>query len=100
MCGASTEPHIVPFRGAYLRLRGEEAMAVRGNVYPVADPRLPFLGIHLTRALNGDLLIGPTALMVPARRAGAGLAETARELMSTLTWPGAWRLAGDRKSVV
>ena len=93
MCGAPAEPRIVPFRGSYLRLRGEPAMAVRANIYPVADPRLPFLGIHLTRALNGDLLIGPTALMVAARRAGAGLMEAAQDLTSTIGWPGTWRLA-------
>jgi 2-hydroxyglutarate dehydrogenase len=66
---------------------------VRANVYPVPDPDLPFLGLHLTRDLGGDLLIGPTALMVPARRRGAGLPETARDLRDTIAWPGTWRLA-------
>jgi len=92
-CGAPREPRIVPFRGAYLRLRGAGAVAVRGNVYPLPDPALPFLGVHLTRTLGGDLLVGPTALMVPARRLGAGPAEAARDLGETLSWPGTWRLA-------
>ena len=92
-CGAPHEPRIVPFRGAYLRVRGDAAEAVRANVYPVPDPALPFLGVHLTRTLGGDLLIGPTALMVPARRHGAGAWEAARDLGDTLRWPGTWRLA-------
>ena len=92
-CGAPREPRIVPFRGAYLRLHGADAAAVRANVYPLPDPALPFLGVHLTRTLSGDLLVGPTALMVPARRPGAGAAETARDLGETLRWPGTWRLA-------
>ena len=92
-CGAPREPRIVPFRGAYLRLRGADAEMVRANVYPLPDPALPFLGVHLTRTLGGDLLVGPTALMVPARRPGAGAAETARDLGETLGWPGTWRLA-------
>ena len=92
-CGAPREPRIVPFRGSYLRLRGADAAAVRANIYPLPDPALPFLGVHLTRALDGDLLVGPTALMVPARRPGAGVAETVRDLGETLRWPGTWRLA-------
>ena len=92
-CGAPSEPRIVPFRGAYLRLRGAAAEAVRANVYPLPDPALPFLGVHLTRTLGGDLMVGPTALMVPARRAGAGFSETLRDIGETLGWPGTWRLA-------
>jgi 2-hydroxyglutarate dehydrogenase len=93
--GARPDVRIVPFRGAYLTLRRTDL--VRGQIYPVPDPALPFLGVHLTRTLEGDLLIGPTALMVAARRAGAGPAEAARDLRDTLAWPGTWRLAATHR---
>jgi (S)-2-hydroxyglutarate dehydrogenase len=74
--GAPREPRIVPFRGAYLRLRPERRELVRTSVYPVPDPELPFLGPHLTRTIGGEVLLGPTALMA------GGYA-----------YPGSWRLA-------
>jgi (S)-2-hydroxyglutarate dehydrogenase len=76
--GARPDARIVPFRGAYLRLAPERAHLVRGQIYPVPDPALPFLGVHLSRTIGGDVLIGPTALMLPKRAA--------------LRWPGSWRL--------
>jgi L-2-hydroxyglutarate oxidase len=74
--GAPREPRIVPFRGAYLRLRPELRELVRASVYPVPDPELPFLGPHLTRTIGGEVLLGPTAMMVGG-----------------FTYPGSWRLA-------
>jgi 2-hydroxyglutarate dehydrogenase len=73
--GAPDDPRIVPFRGAYGRLRGPAEGLVRGLVYPVADPALPFLGVHLTRHVSGEVTVGPTAL-----------------LTGGLTWPGTWRV--------
>lgn len=90
--GASADPRVVPFRGAYLRLAGA-APRIRGSVYPVPDPALPFLGAHLTRTIGGDVLLGPTALLVGARDAYSARRIRPRDLASTLTWPGAWRLA-------
>ena len=75
--GARPDVRIVPFRGAYLTLRRTDL--VRGQIYPVPDPALPFLGIHLSRTIAGEVLIGPTALLVPQRR--------------SLRWPGTVRLA-------
>jgi L-2-hydroxyglutarate oxidase len=92
-CGAPRDPRIVPFRGAYLRLGPASAALVRGNVYPVPDPRLPFLGAHLTRSLDGRLLIGPSALLAPARDAYRLATLRPRDLAQTLAWPGTWRLA-------
>jgi 2-hydroxyglutarate dehydrogenase len=74
--GADPDPRIVPFRGAYLRLKRPEL--IRGLVYPVPDPRLPFLGVHLTRHVGGGVLAGPTALLAPRAR--------------SLAWPGTWRM--------
>jgi L-2-hydroxyglutarate oxidase len=76
--GAPADPRIVPFRGAYLKLRPERRDLVRALIYPVPDPRLPFLGVHLTRHVDGEVLVGPTALLEPRRE--------------SLSWPGTWRM--------
>jgi 2-hydroxyglutarate dehydrogenase len=65
---------------------------VRGLIYPVPDPRLPFLGVHLTRHLDGDVLIGPTALLAPSRDAYSLANVRRRDLGDTVRWPGTWRL--------
>jgi (S)-2-hydroxyglutarate dehydrogenase len=74
--GARPDVRIVPFRGSYLTLTDPEL--VRGQIYPVPDPALPFLGVHLSRTVGGDVLVGPTALLVPRR--------------APLRWPGTWRV--------
>lgn len=76
--GADPDPRIVPFRGAYLRLRPERRALVRGLIYPVPDPSLPFLGVHLTPQIGGEVLVGPTALLLPTWRG--------------LGWPGSRRM--------
>ncbi|MEZ0293573.1 MAG: L-2-hydroxyglutarate oxidase [Solirubrobacteraceae bacterium] len=93
LAGADPDPRIVPFRGAYLRLKPERARLVRGLIYPVPDPSLPFLGVHLTRHIDGQVLIGPTALLAPARDAYALRTVKREDLGETLRWPGTWRLA-------
>ena len=90
--GAGPDPRIVPFRGAYLRLRPERSHLVRSLIYPVPDPSLPFLGVHLTKHVDGDVLVGPTALMAGARDAyRLGLVRR-RDIAETLGWPGTWRM--------
>ena len=78
--GARPDVRIVPFRGSYLRLKRPEL--VRGQIYPVPDPALPFLGVHLSRTIGGEVLIGPTALLAPAHV----------DLRATLRWPGTARV--------
>jgi L-2-hydroxyglutarate oxidase len=90
--GASADPRIVPFRGAYLRLAPERRHLVRSLIYPVPDPALPFLGVHLTKHIDGEVLIGPTALMVGARDAYRLATVHRRDLRDTLAWPGTWRM--------
>jgi L-2-hydroxyglutarate oxidase len=90
--GAPADPRIVPFRGAYLRLRPERRDLVRSLIYPVPDPSLPFLGVHLTRHIDGDVLVGPTALMVGARDAYRLRRVRAADVAATLAWPGTWRM--------
>jgi 2-hydroxyglutarate dehydrogenase len=90
--GAQADPRIVPFRGAYLRLKPARADLVRSLIYPVPDPSLPFLGVHLTRHIDGEVLIGPTALLSPARDAYTLTRVRPRDLADTLAWPGSWRM--------
>jgi (S)-2-hydroxyglutarate dehydrogenase len=90
--GAEASPRIVPFRGAYLRLRPARRHLVRTLIYPVPDPALPFLGVHLTRHIDGDVLVGPTALLAPARDAYSLRRVRPRDVASTVSWPGTWRL--------
>jgi 2-hydroxyglutarate dehydrogenase len=90
--GADPDPRIVPFRGAYLRLVPERRHLVRSLIYPTPDPSLPFLGVHLTRHLDGDVLVGPTALIVGARDAYDPRTVRRRDLGETLAWPGTWRM--------
>jgi L-2-hydroxyglutarate oxidase len=92
LAGADPDPRIVPFRGAYLRLVPERRQLVRSLIYPVPDPSLPFLGVHLTKHIDGEVLIGPTALLAGARDAYR-LGKVRRgDLLDTLAWPGSWRM--------
>ena len=93
MAGADPDPRIVPFRGAYLQLRPERRALVRGLIYPVPDPRLPFLGVHLTPRVDGAVLVGPTALLAGARDATRPRLLRAADVHDTLSWPGTWRMA-------
>jgi L-2-hydroxyglutarate oxidase len=86
--GADAEPRIVPFRGSYYRLRPAAQRLVRGLVYPVPDPRYPFLGIHLTRTVNDEVLVGPNAFLGFSRDNYARSAFTWQDVRETLTWPG------------
>jgi L-2-hydroxyglutarate oxidase len=90
--GADPDPRIVPFRGAYLRLVTERRHLVRSLIYPVPDPSLPFLGVHLTRSVNGEVLIGPTALVAGARDAYRLGSVRGQDVFDTLAWPGTWRM--------
>jgi 2-hydroxyglutarate dehydrogenase len=90
--GADPDPRIVPFRGAYLRLTPARRSLVRSLIYPVPDPSLPFLGVHLTRRIDGEVLIGPTALMAGARDAYDLRRVRGEDVRDTLTWPGTWRM--------
>ena len=93
MAGGDADPRIVPFRGAYRVLRPERRSLVRGMIYPVPDPELPFLGVHLTRRIDGEVLIGPSALLAGARDGYALGRVVPDDIRSTLTWPGSYRMA-------
>ena len=85
----SPTTRIVPFRGEYHELRPEAAHLVRGLVYPVPDPRYPFLGVHLTPRIDGQVLVGPNAVLGLAREGyGRRFAVSRRDLLDTLTYGG------------
>ena len=90
--GADADPRIVPFRGGYLKLRPDRRHLVRSLIYPVPDPDLPFLGVHLTKRVDGEILLGPTALVVGALDAYRLRTVRPRDLRATLTWPGSWKM--------
>lgn len=84
---------IVPFRGEYYDLRPERTSLVRGLIYPVPDPRFPFLGVHFTRRINDTVDAGPNAVLA-FRREGYRRSDFAfRDLSSSLAFPGFWRMA-------
>src|SRR4029079_12582743 len=101
--GTRVDVRIVPFRGAYLKLKADRTHRLRGQISPVPDPSLPFLGVHLSPTIHGDVLLGPTALLAgalqayrlaprappPRARAARRLARAPRaSLAMTLRWPG------------
>ncbi|MDE3069432.1 MAG: L-2-hydroxyglutarate oxidase [Acidobacteriota bacterium] len=93
LAGADADPRIVPFRGAYLRVSTQQRELVRALIYPVPNPALPFLGVHLSRALDGSLMIGPSAVPALARDGYRLATVDRRDLGELLGWPGTWRMA-------
>ncbi|MCD9879091.1 L-2-hydroxyglutarate oxidase [Streptomyces guryensis] len=92
LTGDDPEMRIVPFRGEYYELARPDL--VHGLVYPVPDPAFPFLGVHLTRGIDGGVHIGPNAVPALAREGYGWGVVRPREVARTLAWPGAWRMAG------
>ncbi|MGH3881334.1 MAG: L-2-hydroxyglutarate oxidase [Actinophytocola sp.] len=93
LAGLTPRARIVPFRGEYFTLRPESAHLVRGLIYPVPDPSLPFLGVHLTRMLDGSVHAGPNAVLALRREGYRWRDMSAADLGETLRYPGLWRLA-------
>ena len=88
MTGGSVSPRIVPFRGRYHALSAEASGLVRGLVYPVPDPSFPFLGVHFTKQITGEVWTGPNAVLALAREGYRGWDVNRRDLWETLTYPG------------
>lgn len=86
--GLDPDVRIVPFRGEYYELDEAHTDLVRGLVYPVPDPDLPFLGVHLTRGLDGTVHAGPNAVLAGAREGYTWTTLRGRDLLDTVTWPG------------
>jgi L-2-hydroxyglutarate oxidase LhgO len=86
--GDDPDPQIVPFRGEYYRLRPDRSDLVRGLIYPVPDPRYPFLGIHLTRRIDGGVDVGPNAVLALALEGYRRRDVSLPDLAETLTYAG------------
>ncbi len=93
LAGARPEVRIIPFRGEYYMLRPERRTLVRGLIYPVPDPEFPFLGVHLTRTVHGDVEAGPNAVLAFAREGYRFARVSPRELAGTLAYRGFWAMA-------
>jgi L-2-hydroxyglutarate oxidase LhgO len=93
MTGGARDPKIVPFRGDYLILRPEKRYLVKGNIYPVPDPAFPFLGVHFTPRMDGDVWLGPNAVLAFAREGYRFSDVNPGELLDAVAYPGFLKLA-------
>ncbi|MBL9080983.1 MAG: L-2-hydroxyglutarate oxidase, partial [Planctomycetales bacterium] len=93
LSGKEPEVKIVPFRGEYFELHDSAKRLCRNLIYPVPDPNFPFLGVHFTRMINGDVECGPNAVLAFAREGYRKRNINLRDLAETLTYPGFLRLA-------
>jgi L-2-hydroxyglutarate oxidase LhgO len=93
MTEGKSEVKIVPFRGDYYQLKPGKEYMCKGMIYPVPDPTFPFLGVHLTKHVDGTVWAGPNAVLAFGREAYGRFDLNLPDLMETLTYPGFWKLA-------
>ena len=93
MAGATPDVRIIPFRGEYYFIKPERRSLVRGLIYPVPDPEFPFLGVHFTRTVHGDVEAGPNAVLAFAREGYRFGRFNPAEFWGTLSYPGFWAMA-------
>jgi L-2-hydroxyglutarate oxidase len=92
MMGIGVDFRIVPFRGEYYRLAARHNRIVNHLIYPIPDPRLPFLGVHLTRMIDGSVTVGPNAVLGWKREGYERVNLNGRDVMDMLTFPGFWKV--------
>lgn len=101
LAGLSIEHRIVPFRGEYYRLPAAKNDIVRHLIYPVPDPSLPFLGVHLTRMIDGSVTVGPNAVIGFAREGYPRLSVNLADMADYALFPGFWKtVIAHRRSAV
>jgi L-2-hydroxyglutarate oxidase len=93
LAGATPPARIIPFRGEYYELRPDRRELVRGLIYPVPDPQFPFLGVHLTRMIDGSVHAGPNAVLALSREGYRWRRIRLRDLAEVAAYAGMWRLA-------
>jgi L-2-hydroxyglutarate oxidase len=93
MQGLGNSFRVIPFRGEYFRLRSELNTLVRHLIYPIPDPELPFLGVHLTRMIDGSMTVGPNAIQGWKREGYGSFNFDWRDTREMLGFPGFWKLA-------
>ncbi len=91
LAGGNPTDRIIPFRGEYYKLRTESAHLVTNLIYPVPDPKFPFLGVHFTRLIGGGIEAGPNAVLALAREAYRKTQWNARDMADALSFPGLWK---------
>jgi L-2-hydroxyglutarate oxidase len=94
LCGVEPGVKIVPFRGEYYELVKEREALVRNLIYPVPDPRFPFLGVHFTRMIHGGVEAGPNAVLAFRREGYTRTSFSAKDTLEMFTYAGFWRMAG------
>ena len=92
-CGVDTGVRIIPFRGEYYELNPERRSLVKHLIYPVPDPRYPFLGVHFTRRVGGEIEAGPNAVLAFAREGYTRTSVSLLDLGDMLAFPGFWRMS-------
>jgi (S)-2-hydroxyglutarate dehydrogenase len=93
LAGLAPPARIIPFRGEYYELRPDRRDLVRGLIYPVPDPQFPFLGVHLTRMIDGSVHAGPNAVLATSREGYSWGRIVPRDILDEVSYPGLWRLA-------
>jgi (S)-2-hydroxyglutarate dehydrogenase len=96
--GAAIEFRIIPFRGDYFAIKNQPADLVKRLIYPIPDPERPFLGVHLTRKMNGGFTVGPSAVLAMAREGYGKTDISLKDLASSLSYPGFWKLVAANAS--
>jgi (S)-2-hydroxyglutarate dehydrogenase len=94
MAGVRRDMRIVPFRGEYYRIKPERQFLVRNLIYPVPDPKFPFLGVHFTRIIHGGVEAGPNAVLALAREGYRKKNFSLRDSMDIFSYSGFWRFLG------
>jgi (S)-2-hydroxyglutarate dehydrogenase len=94
LTGANRSIRIVPFRGEYYNIRSERQHLVRNLIYPVPDPKFPFLGVHFTRLIHGGVEVGPNAVLALAREGYTWTDINPRDIFDAITFNGLWRFLG------
>jgi (S)-2-hydroxyglutarate dehydrogenase len=93
LAGLDIDVQIIPFRGEYYRLPATRSGFVRSLIYPVPDPELPFLGVHLSPTIHGDITVGPSAVLGFARQGYPRFSVNVRDVARMATFPGMWHVA-------
>ncbi|MBN1355244.1 L-2-hydroxyglutarate oxidase [bacterium] len=92
-CGLNPDTQIIPFRGEYYAIVPERRHLVKNLVYPVPDPQFPFLGVHFTRMIDGEVEAGPNAVLAFKREGYRKFDISIRDMIQYASFPGFWRMA-------
>ena len=97
--GQKPSAKIIPFRGEYFKIKKERQFLVRNLIYPVPDPKFPFLGVHFTRLIHGGIEAGPNAVLAFAREGYKWTNINLRDLAESLFFPGLWKFLAKYPSI-